>query len=292
MDHLSRKAREYFWPNRRKLEAVVVVGSVLLLVVYQFVDNTPYITFTVEQNILILSIFILLFLEGMATEISQATDRLRSDVSVVPNQKDSSELKGILSEYVKEHRPNEVRMIEYSASTVDSIIEDAVKEGSDVKLLVKHPDSAIPSNQPAKILNQVRNLHSDLNAYRDMEIRFYRQHSGIRARKFDDDLINCGWYTYQYNETRGMHLKGHINPTVLVSADEGEEYDHMEEMFDRVFENYWSHGTTLAELYEDREQYDSNAVASFREWVDSKGCEDWVQAVSGADDRAALEVSP
>lgn len=292
MRALARKAHNYFWPNRRKFEGIVVGLSILLLVLYQFVDRTPYVNFTVQENVLILSIFILLFLEGMATELTRATNQLRSDVSIIPGQGDASELKRMLSEYVEESRPNEVRMIEYSSSTVDSIIEDAVQEGAEIKLLLKHPDSAIPKNQPEKILGQVRDLHSDLNAYSNIEFRFYRQHAGLRARKFDDDLINCGWYTYQYNESRGTHLKGHINPTVLVSADEKEEYGHVEQMFDRVFANLWKHGSTLEEFYQNPDEYDSNEMERFRGWVEHKGCEQWIQAVSDTDaDANTIEVT-
>lgn len=291
MKQLAQRAREYLWPNRRKFEGLIIVGSVLLLLVYQFVDRTPYVNFTVEQNILILCLIILLFLEGMATEISRATDQIRNDVSVLPGQGRSSELKWILTEYITDNRPNEIKMIEYSSSTVDSIIGDAVGEGADIKLLLKHPDSAIPSNQPDKILNQVKTLHSDLNGFEDMEIRFYEQPAGLRARKFDNDLINCGWYTYQYNEKRGTHLKGHINPTVLVSADEGEEYRHMEQLFDRIFENLWDSATTLEELYSDHEEYSSDAISNFRRWVDHKGCEDWVQALSSGE-RKTIEAKP
>ncbi|USZ71492.1 hypothetical protein [Natronosalvus halobius] len=283
MRQIADRARVYLWPNRRKLELVVVLGSVFLFVIYQFVDRASYINFTIEQNILLICIFILLFLEGMATELTRATDQIRNDVSIIPGQGQGSKsnLKRTLSDYIASYRPNEVKMIEYSSSTVDSIIEDAVREGAEIKLLLKHPDSTIPKNQPDKILNQVKSLHSDLNGYQNMEIRFYRQPAGLRARKFDNDLINCGWYTYQYDEIRGTHLKGHTNPTVLLSAEETEEYRYMEDLFDRIFINLWENATTLEEIYENDEEYTGEAVLAFRRWVDQKGCENWVKSLSG-----------
>ena len=279
MNVLKNRAREYLWPNRKKLEAIVIIGSVLLLVLYYFFDYSEFISFGVEENILILSIFIILFLEGMATEINRATNQIRSDVSLLPDQGSTPELKQVLSDYIKDRRPNEVKMIEYSSSTVDAIIEDAILEGAEIKLLLKHPDSTIPDNQPDKILNQVKTLHSDLSASENIKIRFYKPPATIRGRKFDDDLINCGWYTYQSSDERGVHLKGHINPTVLVSADEGEEYQYIQQMFDRMFENLWMNATTLEELYEQGDDI-NDATGSFRRWVDTKGCEDWIRAVS------------
>lgn len=276
---LTNKAREYLWPNRRKLEAIVVISSVILLLSYQFFDHSELISFSIEENILILILFILFFLEGMATEITRATDKIRSDITLVSEQSTSSELKHVLSNYIKNRRPNEVKMIEYSASTVDTIIEDAILEGAEVKLLLKHPNSTIPGNQASKILNHVKNLHSDLNGAENIKIRFYKPPAGLRGRKFDNDLINCGWYTYLSDDDRGIHVKGHTNPTILVSSDEGEEYRQIQQMFDRVFENFWSNATTLEELY-NTDSGINDATRSFQQWVEIKRCEDWVHEVS------------
>jgi hypothetical protein len=279
MNILEDKAKEYLWPNRRKLEAIVVIGSIGLLVAYQFFDASSFVSFGIEENILILSIFILFFLEGMATEVSEATSKLQNEVSVLADQSSTSELKQVLSEYIADRRPNEVKMIEYSASTVDTIIHDAIVEGAKVKLLLKHPNSTIPDNQPSKILSQVRTMHSDLGATEDIQIRFYKPPAGVRARKFDDDLINCGWYTYQMSDQRGTHLKGHINPTILVTSDEKDDYRQVNQMFERIFENLWTNSDTLEDLYE-IENPTNDAVASFQSWVGSKRCHDWVKAVS------------
>jgi len=279
MNILGHKAREYLWPNRRKLEAIVVVGSVTLLILYQFFDASSFVTFGVEENILIISIFTLIFLEGMATEVSNATSKLQGEISVLADQSSTSELKQILSEYIEDRRPNEVKMIEYSASTVDTIIHDAVVEGANVKILVKHPNSTIPDNQPSKILNQIQTLHSDLNAPDSIQIRFYKPPAALRGRKFDNDLINCGWYTYQMSDERGTHLKGHINPTMLVTSDEKEEYRNVNEMFDRVFNSLWANGETVEDLY-NIEDPSNDAIASFQDWVDIKQCHDWIKTVS------------
>lgn len=287
MKQLTRKARNILWPNRRKLEAIVVVISVLVVAIYQFLDKVPYVTFTVEQNILILSIFILLFLEGMATEFTRVTNRIndamdevRSDVSILPAH-NNSKSKEILRKYIKNNTPNEVKMIEYSSQTIESTIEDAVEVDAQIQLLLKHPDSTTPDNQPERIIQQVKSLHDNLSAYTDMEIRFYEQHAGLRARKFDDDLINCGWYTYQYDDRLGMDLKGHTNPTVLVSKEEGNEYRHLEIMFDRVFDNYWDNGTTLEELYQKEGELDDDIADDLQRWVELRNCEEWVSSVSG-----------
>lgn len=279
MNILEDKAREYLWPNRRKLEAVVVVGSIVLLVAYQFFDASSFVSFGVQENILIISIFILFFLEGMATEVTKATSELQNEVSVLSDQSSTSELKQVLSEYIADRRPNEVKMIEYSSSTVDTIIHDAIIEGAEVKLLLKHPDSTIPDNQPSKILNQVKSIHSDLGGTKDIQIRFYKPPAGLRGRKFDEDLINCGWYTYQTNNERGTHLKGHINPTILVTSDEKEDYRDVNQMFDRMFNNLWKNSETLEDLYSMKNP-PNNAVANFQRWVDDKQCHDWVKAAS------------
>lgn len=279
MDILEHKAKEYLWPNRRKLEAIIVIGSIGLLVAYQFFDASSFVTFGVQENILILSIFILFFLEGMATEITKATSKLRNEISILSDQSKTSELKQVLSEYIEDQRPNEVKMIEYSGSTVDSIIQDAVLEGAEVKLLLKYPYNTITDNHPSKILGQIKLLQSDLGTAENLQIRFYRAPAGLRARKFDEDLINCGWYTYQVSDKRGPHVKGHINPTVLVTSDQKEDYRDLNQMFDRVFNSLWESGETLEHLYNISDP-PNDEIAQFQSWVDVKQCQDWIKDVS------------
>lgn len=288
MNILQEKVKKHLWPNRRKLEATIVVGSIGLLILYRFFDASSFITFGIQENILILSIFILLFLEGMATELSKATSQLRSEISVLSDQSRTSELKQVLSEYIEDQQPDEVKMIEYSGSTVDTIIHNAVLESAEVKLLLKYPHDTITDNHPDKILSNIKLLQSELGNAKNLQVRLYKAPAGLRARKFDDDLINCGWYTYQVSDNRGAHMKGHINPTILVTSDEQEEYRDLNQMFDRVFDSLWKSGETLEQLY-NIDNPPNDEIADFQKWVNIKQCQHWIKSVSGTPQSSQLQ---
>jgi hypothetical protein len=75
-----------------------------------------------------------------------------------------------------------------------------------------------------------------------VQIRCYEAPPSLRGRKFDNLLVDVGWYTpdlgRQGGEDEDWEVIGHLNPLVVSSA-ETEEGQHLREMFDRVFESLW-----------------------------------------------------
>lgn len=137
-------------------------------------------------------------------------------------------------------------MLEYSAVSVWDLIAWLAEQGASLRILIKHPASTTGDFQRTKILNSIRHLDRFvLREHRTrVQIRCYKSPASLRGKKFDDLLMDVGWYTPDLgrqgaaDDDEDWEVIGHLNPLVVSSA-ETEEGQHLREMFDRVFESLW-----------------------------------------------------
>ncbi|HSW58267.1 MAG TPA: hypothetical protein VLH15_07685, partial [Dehalococcoidales bacterium] len=113
----------------------------------------------------------------------------------------------------------------------------------EICLLIHNPLEQLLSDlQKERICAQIRTLK--LVGFKDgiLKIKCYNQRASLRGRKFDNTLIELGWYTYDYDPEYAEYGKnqmwGHNNP--LIVAHLKNEGQYLGKMFDRVFDSLWN----------------------------------------------------
>jgi hypothetical protein len=192
-------------------------------------------------------------------------------------------------EFIEHENPQVVKMLEHDATYgrhyIDAIktLDPKIKE---IRLLLHNPLEQLLSDlHKERICNQIRTLKlvdfkSDV-----FKIRCYNQRASLRGRKFDDELIVLGWYTFYYDPTYPefgkIQMWGHNNP--LIVARLGGQGRYLGEMFDRVFDSLWNDPDNPSLLTVCTEQC-KLFRAGGRSTDGSSGCsvsEEWIKKVSG-----------
>ena len=147
----------------------------------------------------------------------------------------------LLRAEIERQPPSRADLLEFSTQSVRPVIRALARGANELRILVKHPDSVGPA-QRTRIIDGLTQLERLLRGYRgDVKIRCYRQWVSLRGRKLDDSLINIGWYTPELDEhgqATATEVVGDTNPLVT-SALQTEEGQHLQRMFDEVFEGLW-----------------------------------------------------
>jgi hypothetical protein len=149
-------------------------------------------------------------------------------------------------EFLKQGKTQFVKMIENSATCgrhyIDSIKtwDSRIKQ---IQLLIHNPlEQQISEVQKNRTCEQIRTLKLVDFKNDVLKIKCYNHCPSIRGRKFDNELIVLGWYTYYYDpnfpEYGDRQIWGHTNP--LIVAHLKGEGKYLGEMFDKAFEPLWN----------------------------------------------------
>ncbi|MDY6866048.1 MAG: hypothetical protein SVY15_08790 [Halobacteriota archaeon] len=177
-----------------------------------------------------------------------------------------------LIDFINSKRPKEVYMVEYSSKTVDEILRTLVSADWKPKiyLLLQHPKEVEKIvGQKKRIWEQITTTIYHEEKLRDcpyLKILCYTQRTSFRGRKFDDELINIGWYTYERDTIGEEHIHGGDRP--VINFKRGEKgFDEIEKMFNGVFKNLWENSVRLNEVCEEYEdEFDLHSDSGFIEW--------------------------
>jgi hypothetical protein len=191
-------------------------------------------------------------------------------------------------EFLRQKKPEVVKMIENSATCgrhyIDSIKTWDLKI-KQIQLLIHNPLEQISEVQKERTCEQIRTLK--LVDFKDdiLKIKCYSQCASIRGRKFDNELIALGWYTYYYDlnypEYGEQQIWGQNNP-LIVAYLKGEG-KYLGEIFDRVFESLWN-GKENTSLFTVCTEQCNLFQAVGKSTGLNKHCtvsEDWLKKVSG-----------
>jgi hypothetical protein len=192
-------------------------------------------------------------------------------------------------EFIQQENPRVVKMLEHNATYgryyIDALktLDPKVKE---IRLLIHNPlEQLLGDLQKERICAQIRTLK--LVDFKDdvLKIRCYNQRASLRGRKFDNDLIVLGWYTYYYDpkypEYGKNQMWGHNNPLIVTRLkDQGR---HLGEMFDRVFDSLWNDvdNPSLLDVCTLQCKFSNEGDRSV---FDNRHCsvsEEWLKRVSG-----------
>lgn len=168
-----------------------------------------------------------------------------------------------LLEMIRKEQPKVAQMIEYSSQYAISYISELAQStfAEKIQLLIHNPKTAYDDFdkdwQERRICNAIRDLPLTLSLERlgnkSLEVECYDKPGSIRGRKFDNKFIALGWYTYEERTDRKAQigtkqLWGHDNALVVGYLTGQNSY--LEEMFNRVFAEYWASGTPVFKVCE------------------------------------------
>lgn len=217
--------------------AILLAGGVIILwLLSRFI---PSLSAWVRSEGLLNVIILLLVAEVWALVVGLKAGGPHQMFQLFSNQ---SEASADLVKYILETRPSQCRLVEFSAATVETVLQALVKVNCEISLLVQHPDAAINSFQKTRIkqrLVEMNDLH--FKEYPRVNIRLYSVPGALRGRLIGEDLVSVGWYTYS-NDNVGVY--GHDNPVLNIRTHtpEGVRLKHMME---RGFKFLWDHEKTI-----------------------------------------------
>ncbi len=192
-------------------------------------------------------------------------------------------------DFIRQEKPQVIKMLEHNATYgrhyIDAIktLDPGIKE---IRLLIHNPLEQLLSDlQKERICEQIRTLKLVDFKSNVLKIRCYNQRASLRGRKFDNELIVLGWYTFYYDpdypEYGKNQMWGHNNPLIVSRLkDEGQ---YLGEMFDRVFDALWNDSDNPSLLDVCTKQCKLYRKGSKSE-RDSQPCtvsEEWLKKVSG-----------
>ena len=152
-----------------------------------------------------------------------------------------------LHQYFKNTKLNSADFIEYSATTIEPILEELKNNYCKIRILLQHPDVAISQLQKNRISSSLDNLFRTIFETYDpklIEFRFYCLPASIRGRNFDNQLVSVGWYTYSSDSEEYANIHGNTNPMINISTDN--RYGQtLLRFFTKSFNHLWDHPGTV-----------------------------------------------
>jgi hypothetical protein len=201
------------------------------------------------QDFVVKSGVLVLVLLGVTVESLATFERAqRAEKTFIVNRDDDEFNQAIRTRLAAMPRCRNVDMLEYSGHSVHSLLENLVKNGANVRLLIRDPAS-VSQFQGNRILATIRHIERFvlIHSSGKIEIRTYAFASSLRGRRFDNALVVLGWYTPDV-EASGlagdMEIMGHCNPTIVSDSD-SEEGRAFVEFFDRTFSALWASGQKI-----------------------------------------------
>lgn len=218
-----------FVAERFSIVAPVVLVSVLALwTVSQFVPPLgDWITDSGFFSIIIIALLV------------DALGRLVKPDVPLTTHPNWEEVRSATTQVIREERPREARLLEYSCWQLDWLFSELSRANVDVRVLMKHPATAISEHERRRIEDNIATLRRD---YSQFDVRLYALPAGVRGRRIGSHLV-VGWYTYDTKEDE-ICIYGHSNAIVVARANSKEGHPPAE-MFDRAFDALWNDSQTV-----------------------------------------------
>jgi hypothetical protein len=186
-----------------------------------------------------------------AAELNSATSHkllreLWAGVVAFPTQAD---IEATLISYIHDSKPPQAEMLELSCTTVLPILRALCDVGTEVRLLVTHPDIYPPGWQRDRIEYGLANLfNTGLLTCSSLHVKFYQVPASLRGRMVGD-VVSLGWYTHRDNQRLGKlnrasdEVWGHDNLLVAGSATTPQG-ELLAKWFSREYDRLWHHRLT------------------------------------------------
>lgn len=237
------KARNFFERHRGEIMGGFLLVIIVLWISQPFQDVLPFeaAMALTTSAILMFSILALDYLVGIG---------IPRGVEIYKNEQGA---KARLEAYIRDARPSNVRLIEYSTASIEYLLESLNETPVSIELLISNPHAAITDYQrKRRICSQITRLRAIFSNPSNLKIKCYSQNASLRGRNFDNRLVAVGWYTYDVREqlvgTYGdKQIWGDTN-TIVIVPSEARGMSSVVEMFNRVFNSLWDRAEPLQEV--------------------------------------------
>jgi hypothetical protein len=180
-------------------------------------------------------------LTGIHDHVAEVAERER--LLVFRNEADAMRRQ---EEFVRGNRLSSVKLCEYSTASVEPLLGClADREGlKSIQLLLGRPAPARPYQTADRLRPALVRLALQFPVQtaraRGLEIKCYSEPPSMRGRKFGDQLIVMGWYTYHRRQKKWARdqIWGDVNALVWTPCVR-EEWPAMRDMFEEVFNTLW-----------------------------------------------------
>lgn len=246
--YLFEKIKTTYIKEFGKITGIFIISSITL-----FLFSPALLEFlTAEESALAGVAMVFIYIGLMGEYLISIRWSIPTSYNIYPCQSAANK---DLIDFIFLNKPKSCDMIEYSSKNVADILIGLKKIGANIRLLIHDPRSSISERQKKKICGQIIDLIQDFENYQNINIKFYNNNASLRGRRFDDQLINIGWYTYdKRNKDFPLpQISGHTNPLITIRSD-SKGYEEFKRMFDDVFSDYWESGTVLSEVCGDCEE--------------------------------------
>ncbi len=197
------------------------------------------------RKVVVTSGVLLVVLLGFVIEMSGTLSAYIAGKHPVQICRDDAQNNASLESHLAERPPKTAHLLEYSANSVLGVVEELARRGAAIRILIRHPKT-VGKFQRRRILASIAHIERFvIREYRpklDLEMRCYRMPASLRGRKFDNALVNLGWYTSDISTDAsdpGMEVMGHTNPLIMCSP-KTEGGDYLAQFFERYFTSLWA----------------------------------------------------
>jgi hypothetical protein len=231
-----KKMREFTERHIKLLAAVLVVVITGLWLASQFIGELS--DWMIKQNLLSVIIIVLLA-DNLARLVEIKREAALDKIKIHGDDQCAS---ADVTAFLQKTQPKKADLLEYSSCSIGGLLQNLRTANCEIRLLVKHPDTAITEFQKLRVRATLENVvNVTLRDYNKFQIRCYRLPGSLRGRNLDNALVSLGWYTYSSDE---VGLYGHDNSIVCARTD-NEKGRCLQQMFNRAFEWLWNDKDTV-----------------------------------------------
>lgn len=186
----------------------------------------------------------------LALQVTKALYNLRpiptaTGVNVYP---DHLEAHQFLHTYIANSGVKKSQAILFSGSTsLRTLIESLLKKGTQVDLLIQHPDSCEFRLKRSDILNTLTSILYSVPNVADisgLNVQLYRDRASFRGIALDNNVLAISWYSYH---SKSEEIQGHRHPQFVIKAP-SKAYDDCKRMFDYIFKSLSNNSESLSEF--------------------------------------------
>jgi hypothetical protein len=221
---------------------VAIVGTILITLVITLYIISQFVP-DVNQWIITRGFFNVLLIALIIDLLHRVVDLKGAP----PNTEIFDDQQKMLTEiqtFIEKKRPETCDLLEYSTSSIRTLLGELRRANVRIRLLMCHPDQAVTDFERRAIQLGIDNIRRDFKDYRRIKVKLYTTPASLRGRNFGGKLINVGWYLYSHTDGK-INISGHDNAMVLSDADtpQGQK---LKLMFTQAFEVLWNDPETVA----------------------------------------------
>lgn len=243
---------ELYERYQRRISFILMALIIASWISIPIIPNFGSFDFTLGFTTTVLTGLVMVMLD----HLSSMKNRYNEELSVY---KDAAEFSRKVNKILSVKTPRKVDLIEYSTASIrEEWLIPLIKRNDNnpnkitrVRLLLCHPSNAISKIQrQERICASIRQLYHKTKEVdiSGLKVKCYNFPASLRGRKFDDQFVAVGWYTYRYDKDSKIRIRGDENIMVGTSPHT-QEGKKVHDFFTKCFEEeMWPAAKQLKEV--------------------------------------------